>query len=123
MVAYLPAIGAGWLLCLLLLIVFHLLFDGAIEEVRYGLGAGSICAGCALAGLIMDAPLLTFGPAIVTSSGLVIIAWQYAERRIKDHKTRAQRRGEIAGAARGMLTQDVIDAGGSHVQPGQDRRN
>lgn len=122
--AYLPAIGAGFLLCLLLLIIFHLLFDGASEEVRYSLGAGSICAGCALSGLILDAPLLTFGPAIITSSGLVIIVWQYIERHSKARTERAHRSGEIVGAARGILTQDAIDQGGQRGErPGRSSQN
>jgi hypothetical protein len=116
-IVYLPAFIAGWLFTLTLLIIFHLLWNDAIEEIRYGLGAGAICAGCALAGLIIDNELLTFGPAIITSSGLIIVLIQWLERRADERKAKAQKRGEVIGAAHG-LTQEIIDGSGerSHRQ-------
>lgn len=124
MVLFLPAFLAGWAFTLALLIIFHLLFDTASEEIRYCLGAGAICVGCALAGLILNAPLLTFGPAVITSSGLIIIVWQHVEQRVRAHKTSAERRGEVVGMARG-LTQELIDQGGRRDahRSGQERQN
>lgn len=110
MTELIPPFVAGWLLTAALLVIFHLLFDDQVEEVRYILGAGAICTGCSLTGLLIDNPILTFGPWIVTSSGLVVIVMQWFERRARTRETNAQKSGEIVGIARG-LTQEIIDRG------------
>ena len=78
-----PAFVAGFLLCLLLLVLFHVFFDTAPEEVRYCLGAGAICCGCSLTGYILGDERLMIGPWIVTFSGVAIIAWQHVERQVE----------------------------------------
>jgi hypothetical protein len=114
---------AGWALTLTLLIIAHLLWDRAPEEVRYALGVGAICLGCALTGLILDQPLLAFGPAVIASAGLVIVAIQHFERLADDKQRSAQKNGEIVGMAKG-LARDLSE--GHDAQSGMDearRRN
>lgn len=100
---YAVPVLAGFVLTLLLLIVFHLLWNDTPEEVRYLLGGGAICAGCGLAGLIADDGLMTVGPLLIASAGLAIVLWQWLERRTARHHTAAERRGEITGMAKGLL--------------------
>lgn len=124
MITLIPAFLAGWLVCLALLIIFHLLWRHAHRIVRYMLGAGAICMGCTIAGAVLDDPVLTFGPWTIGSAGLLIALWTWLEDRTAEHTRKAQQRGEITGMARGILTQDAIDRGGRNAQrPGHDRQN
>jgi membrane protein implicated in regulation of membrane protease activity len=117
MTELIPAFAAGWLLTLALLIIEHLLWNDAPRLVRYLLGAGTLCVGCALAGAILDNPLLAFGPWVIASAGLVIVLMTWYDERTARQQQHAQKRGEVIGATRG-LTQELIDAGGKH---GSDR--
>lgn len=123
---YIAPFLAGWALTLLLLVICHLLWNDVAEEIRYTLGAGAICLGCALTGLILNQPLLIFGPTVVTSAGLVIPLIQHFERGADKARHSAQKNGEIIGMTRG-LSQDLIDRGGRHdAEPGMEqtrRRN
>lgn len=112
MTALIPAFLAGWILTFALLAVEHLLWKDAHLVVRYCLGGGTICTGCSFAGLILNDPVLTFGPWVIASAGIVTAAWTWFEDRAKAREIAATRRGEITGAARGILTQDTIDTGG-----------
>lgn len=124
MTALLPAFVAGWLLTVALLAVEHLLWKDAPLVVRYCLGAGTICTGCSLAGLILNDPVLAFGPWVIASAGVLTAGWTWYDDRTKEHVKKAQRSGEIVAAARG-LTQDLIDQGGrpNAQRPGHDRQN
>jgi membrane protein implicated in regulation of membrane protease activity len=121
--ALFPAFLAGWLLAVALLALEHLLWKDAPRTVRYLLGAGTICAGCSLTGLILDDVVLTFGPWAIASAGLVIVAWTWIEGRTQASARAARRQGELVGAARG-LTQELIQGGqGAAQRPGHDRQN
>lgn len=110
MTELIPAFAAGWLICLCLLSIFHLLWKHAHRTVRYLLGGGAICAGCAMAGAILDMPVLMFGPGCIASAGLIIALWTWIEERTDKKLKSAQKNGEIIGATRG-LTQEIIDSG------------
>lgn len=111
MTALIPAFLAAWLLTLALLAIEHLLWRDAARTVRYLLGAGTICAGCSLAGLILDDALLVFGPWVVASAGMLIAVWTWIEERTQEQRKTVRRQGELIGAAKG-LTQELIDHGG-----------
>lgn len=113
-------LGAGWLLTAALLVIEHLLWSETTTETRYLLGAGAICAGCTLAGLIAEDLLLAIGPWVVASPGLIIVAWRHVERQTTLREHSARKNGEIIGAARG-LTQEIIDGGGRGAEPGMDK--
>jgi membrane protein implicated in regulation of membrane protease activity len=122
--ALLPGFLAGWLLTIALLAIEHLLWKEAPRVVRYLLGAGALCLGCSLTGLILDDVLLVFGPWCIASAGMAIAVWTWIEARTQEQRKAARRQGEIVGAARG-LTQDLIDQGGGRAtqRPGHDRQN
>lgn len=115
MTQFVPAFFVGWLLTMSLLVTFHQLWNDAIEEVRYGLGAGAICAGCSVAGLIIDSPILMFGPWVISSAGLVIVLIQWFERRTRRH-------GELTGIARG-LSEELRDVAREPRHSGHGRQN
>jgi bacteriorhodopsin len=122
--ALFPAFFTGWIATAALLALMHLLWKDAPREVRYLLGGGAICGGCSLTGLVLDQALLTFGPWVISSSGLLIVAWTVYDRHHESARKAAQKQGEIVGAARG-LTQELIDAGGQGraQRPSHDRQN
>jgi membrane protein implicated in regulation of membrane protease activity len=115
-IALIPAFIAGWLLTLVMLAVEHLLWKDTPRVVRYCLGAGTICAGCSLAGLLLDDPILAFGPWCIASAGVLTAAWTWYDDRAATQAKTAQKRGEIVGAARG-LTQELIDRGSERPRP------
>lgn len=125
MVNQIPAFLAGWVFCAALLSIFHMLWRDAHRTIRYLLGGLAICAGCGIAGLILDDARLMFGPGVVASSGLIIALWTWIEERTEKGKKNAQKNGELVGITKG-LTQDLIDRGGYSAEPGMDearRRN
>jgi hypothetical protein len=123
-IGFVPAFLAGWALTFVLLALEHLLWRDAPRIVRYLLGAGTICTGCSVTGLIIDDALLAFGPWVIASAGMLIAVWTWIEGRAEAQQRAARRQGEIVGAARG-LTQDLIDRGGERAaqRPGHDRQN
>lgn len=110
MILLIPAFIAGWLLTLVLLAVEHLLWKDAPRVVRYCLGAGTICAGCTLTGVLLDNPIIAFGPWVIASAGVATAGWTWYDDHSAAKARSAQKRGEIVGAARG-LTQELIDRG------------
>ena len=100
----------GWVVAGALLLIEHAYFDSEQEETRYMLGAGALCIGMSVAGVIAGSALLVIIPWAVASSGLVIVVIQWYERKAEAGRTTAQKRGEIIGAAKG-LTQEMIDRG------------
>lgn len=123
MIALIPAFLAGWILTVALLAIEHLLWKDAPRVVRYCLGAGTICTGCSFAGLILNDPVLTFGPWVIASAGIITAGWTWYDDRTKERMHKAQRAGEIVAAAKG-LTQELIDQRGRDAQrPGHDRQN
>lgn len=104
MIALAPAFFAGWLLTVALLAIEHLLWKHARRVTRYMLGTGTICTGCSLAGLLLDNPILAFGPWVIASAGVVTIGWTYFEDRAtekaKQAQTTGQKNGEVIGMAR-----------------------
>jgi len=106
----LPAFLAGWVLTFVLLAIEHLLWKDAPRVVRYCLGAGTICTGCTLTGLLLDNPILAFGPWCIASAGVLTAAWTWYDDRAKATLKTAQKRGEVVGITRG-LTQEAIDRG------------
>lgn len=125
MIALLPAFVAAWVLTCALLAVEHLLWKDAHLVVRYCLGAGTICTGCSFAGLILNDPVLAFGPWVIASAGIVTAGWTWFEDRANERTKKAQRSGELIGAARNILTQETIDQGGrgDAQRPGHGRQN
>lgn len=117
----LPAYLAGALICLGLLVIFHLVWKNAHRTIRYILGAGAICAGCTVAGIILDNADLAFGPWIVAFMGLAIALWTWLEERIEKGKQSAQENGELIGMAQWQI-RDLKERGGNDAQarPGMD---
>jgi membrane protein implicated in regulation of membrane protease activity len=108
-----PAFLAGWVLTFVLLAIEHLLWKDTPRVVRYCLGAGTICTGCTLAGLLLDNPVLAFGPWTIASAGIITALWTWYDDRTQSAVKNAQKRGEIVGVAKG-LTQEIIDRGPNH---------
>jgi hypothetical protein len=119
---YIAPLLAGWIVCLSLVILFHLVWNDAAEEVRYALGAGAILIGCVIAGLLLDQAVLVVAPAFIASAGLIIPLIQHFERKADAAKKRAQKNGEIVGMARG-LSQEIIDSGGRSGESGVDEKS
>lgn len=117
-----PAFLIGWIVCGLLLVVFHFLWSDTHRIVRYLLGGAALCAGCSVAGLILNDARITFGPWVIASSGLIIALLTWNEERTDKAKRNAQKNGELVGMAKG-LTQDVIDRGGQSAEHGMDEKS
>jgi membrane protein implicated in regulation of membrane protease activity len=120
-----PAYLAGTLLCIALLVIFHLLFKHAHRTVRYMLGMGAVCSGCTVAGVVLNNPDLAIGPWAIAFWGLIIALWTWVEERNEVGKQSAQKNGEIIGLAQ-RLIRDVKDDGALDGQSGLDearRRN
>jgi hypothetical protein len=106
-----PAFVAGWLICVALLVIFHLVWRHAHRTVRYLLGAGAICTGCSVAGAIADSALLAFGPWIIASAGLSIALMTWLEEQSKTAKQNAQKNGEVIATAKGLKHELLNDRG------------
>lgn len=122
MINQFPAFLAGWIVCAALLAVFHLLWKDAHRTIRYLLGAGAICIGCSIVGILLDDARMAFGPWIVASAGLIIALWTWGEEQAKKSRQNAQKNGELIATARG-LTQDLIDRGGYSAEHGMDEKS
>lgn len=126
MTELLAPLFAGWIVCLSLLIIFHLVWNEAAEEVRYALGAGAILIGCAIAGLILEQPMLVIAPPVIASAGLAIPLIQWFERDTVRRAKIAEKNGIIIGTAKGLrqeLTQDLIDNGGRSAESSVDEKS
>lgn len=119
MVELFPALAVTWLICALAFWIEHANWKDAPREVRYLLGGGTLCAGCSIAGALLNDVLLAILPWPIASAGLIVLLLMWLEGRDTKRAERAQRSGEIIGAARG-LTQEMIDAGQSgHPRDGR----
>lgn len=108
----LPAVAVAWLVSVLAFWIEHANWKDAPRGVRYLLGGGTICAGCSVAGALLNDPLLAIAPWAIASAGLIVLFLMWLEGKEKKKTEQARRTGEIVASARG-LTQEIIDAGQS----------
>jgi membrane protein implicated in regulation of membrane protease activity len=114
-----PAFFIGWIVCGLLLVIFHFLWSDTHRIVRYLLGGAALCVGCSVAGLILNDARITFGPWGIASSGLIIALLTWNEARTEAGKKNAQKNGQLIGIAKGMAQ----DLGGQDAQSGLDEKS
>jgi CHASE2 domain-containing sensor protein len=107
-------VAIAWIAVWAVLQLEHALWSGVDFKWRYIMGLGTACLGCAAVGIAMSDLALIIVPSALATAGLPILLTYAHEAHDQRKQEAAQKRGELAGMARGIhkaLSQEAIDRG------------